>query len=206
MPKAIALISGGIDSPVAAWLAIRAGLEVTLLHFDNRPFASEENIRCVLDVIKRLREVAGELRAYIVPHGEDVAEFMRACSPHNTCIHSRRHMHRVASLLANRIGASSLITGDLIASKASQTSHNLILLDSASSVPILRPLIGMEKEEIERIARAIGTYELASLHPQCTATPEKPATRASIARILSDEGKLDLLGMAERALARMAEV
>jgi len=202
MPKAIALLSGGIDSPVAAWLALESGLEVVLAYFDNRPFASEENLACALSVARRLREKSGmELEGRVIPHGDDVAEFIRACSPHNTCIHSRRHMHRVAALLAHRVGAQAIVAGDLLASKASQTAQNLAVLDSASTLPILRPLIGLDKEEIEEIARRIGSFELAALHPQCTATVGKPATRARLGDILADEAKLDLKAMAERALA-----
>ncbi|MEM4390166.1 MAG: hypothetical protein QXG98_05930 [Candidatus Micrarchaeia archaeon] len=202
MGKVIALLSGGIDSPVAVWLAARAGLEPVLVHFDNRPFSSDDSLAGVLKVVAKLREKLGMLDGYVIPHGPDVATFLRACSPHNTCIHSRRHMHRVAALLAARLGASALVAGDFIASKASQTSHNLAVLDSASPIPVLRPLVGLDKEEIERMARALGTFELASLHPTCTATPAKPATKAKLAQILADEAPLDVQGMAEAALAR----
>ncbi|MEM3030213.1 MAG: hypothetical protein QXH27_00620 [Candidatus Micrarchaeia archaeon] len=201
MQKVVALLSGGIDSPVAAWLAARAGLEPVLVHFDNRPFSSGDSLVCVLKVAARLREKLGKLEGYLIPHGGDVAAFLRACSPHNTCIHSRRHMHRVAALLAARLGASALVAGDFIASKASQTPQNLAVLDSASSLPVLRPLAGLGKEEIERMARLLGTFELASLHPTCTATPEKPSTGARLEEVLADEAKLDVGKMAARSLA-----
>jgi len=207
--KVVCLVSGGIDSPVAAWLMIRRGFEPIFLYFDNYPLSDETTTSRALETINILKRhiTDGPVKTYIVPHGENLAEILRKCPRKLTCVCCRRMMYRIAVELARREGASAIVTGEILGEHASQTSWNLLVENSAaSSFPVVRPLIGMNKLEVERIGRAIGTFG-ASTRPAscCTGPPKRPRTHARIDEMAEAEKELDLDLMIQRSLARMTQ-
>jgi len=202
--KVVCLVSGGIDSPVAAWLAVRKGLAPLFVYFDNTPFTDETTKQRALDAIKKLsRNALGKgLKIYVVPHGEDLADILRNCPRNLTCVLCRRMMYRVSEKIALREGSEALVTGEIIGEHASQTLRNLRVENEAlSEVTILRPLLGMNKVEVENLARKIGTFD-ASTKPAscCTGPPPKPRTRAKLEEVLNAEKRLNVQEMIERDL------
>ncbi len=203
--KLISLISGGIDSPVATYLMLEQGAEVTALYLDNRPFTDEKTKTNVIDLIDQLKKVTGkDIKLYIVPHGNNQKHFARNCDRHVGCILCRRMMLRLGAAVASREGALGLVTGDSLGQVASQTLQNLYVESQTVHLPILRPLIGLDKLEIEAIAKEIGTFEI-SIRPGlcCTIVPKKPATRADLERLLSEEEKVDINSMLQESINRL---
>jgi thiamine biosynthesis protein ThiI len=205
--KLISLISGGIDSPVATYLMLDRSAEVIGLYLDNRPFTDENTKNKVLELIRQIGKVTDQkLKLYIVPHGENQSLFAKNCDRHVGCILCRRMMLRIGAKLAAREGAVGLITGDSLGQVASQTLQNLYVESQAIDMPIIRPLIGLDKLEIEEYAKRIGTYDI-SIGPGlcCTIVPKKPSTKAKLDRIVQEEKKVDLESMLENVLSK-AEV
>lgn len=206
MEKIVCLVSGGIDSPAAAFLLLKQGFEVIPVYFDNTPFAEPKNLVCFKNVVSALAKSAGQrLRCFIVPHGSDIVEILKVSNERNVCLHSKRHMHRVSEAIAKKLGASAIATGDTLASKASQTPQNLLVVDEAVSTLVLRPLIGLTKTEVERIARRAETMAFAKDHPQCVISSGKPTTAAWLEEVHAAENKLELGKMVERAVANASE-
>ncbi|MEW6328867.1 MAG: hypothetical protein AB1468_01995 [Candidatus Micrarchaeota archaeon] len=206
--KAIALVSGGIDSPVAAYLMMKRGAEVYPLLLDLYPFSFEENKMRAVETIKKLKGHARyEFHAYICSHGKNLVEFLNRCPRRLTCILCRRAMFRIAERVAEKKGARALITGEFLGSKATQTLTNLGIVAQAVEIPVLRPLLGLNKEEIEEYARAIGTYEISTKPAMCcTVTPEKPSTRAKLADILAAEANVDMKALVNESLKTLQEL
>ncbi|MEM4729313.1 MAG: hypothetical protein QXH42_06100 [Thermoplasmata archaeon] len=194
----LALLSGGIDSPVAAHMMLSRGADLTAVHFDNRPYGGlEHQLTKVREMARRLAELHGRAVPVIVaPHGANHAVFLDRCRPGLHCVLCRRMMLRVAGALGLREGAAALVTGESLGQVASQTLQNLATELTASPLPVLRPLIGLDKQEIVDIARRIGTYEI-SIQPGscCTAVPARPSVAASAREVEEEEGKLDIEAM-----------
>lgn len=206
--RAIVLLSGGIDSPVAAYLIGRQGMELVLAHFDNRPFTSDDEVEKAVELMRRLDEALSRKNAkLLIPHGKAQAEFARRCARNMECVLCRRMMFRVAERLATRYGAKAIVTGESLGQVASQTLANIYVEERATSLPVLRPLIGFDKVEIERIAKQIGTYEI-STRPGlcCTIAPKRPATYARVANALGEEAKVDLERLATEEAAGAVEL
>ncbi len=201
--KVVCLVSGGIDSPVATWLIIRKNLKPVCVYFDNSPFADETTKQRTLEVLKKLRGLVAEnVKLYIVPHGADLADILRNCQRNLTCVLCRRMMYRVAERIALKEDAEAIVTGEIIGEHASQTLRNLhVETQALTTVTVLRPLIGMNKTEVENLARKIGTFD-ASVKPAscCTGPPPQPRTRAKLEEVLRAERKLDIERMIERDL------
>jgi len=202
--KVVCLVSGGIDSPVAAWLAMRKGCTPIFLYYDNSPFTDETTKQRAIDTIKRLREhtYKKQVRMYVIPHGEDLAEILRNCPRNLTCILCRRMMYRVAEKVALMENAGAIVTGEIIGEHASQTLRNLRVENEAlSQVSILRPIVGFDKLEVERLARKIGTFD-ASTRPAscCSAPPKKPRTRAKFEEVRKAERRLKIEEMITKDL------
>lgn len=203
--KAACLISGGIDSPVALWLAIRAGMVPVAVFFDSYPLADRRGKEIALLSIGRVRDYwhGAPIRTYVVGHSPDLSDIVASCQRNLACVISRRMMFRVASEIARREGADCIVTGDVIGQKASQTLHNLSVTDSTvGGLPIIRPLVAMNKDEIERMARAIGTFEL-STRPgvaACGIPTRKPRTHSRSDEVAASEMHLDVDHMISRAL------
>jgi len=202
--KVICLVSGGIDSPVAAWLVMKKGLTPVFVYFDNSPFTDETTQQRALEAMKKLSQCACEkgVKLYIVPHGDNLADILRNCPRNLTCVLCRRMMYRLAEKITLKEGAEALVTGEIIGEHASQTLRNLRVENEAlSKVTVLRPLNGMNKTEVESIARKIETFN-ASTKPAscCTGPPPKPRTRARLEEVHKAEERLNIESMIERSL------
>ncbi len=191
----VALVSGGIDSPVAAWMMMKRGCRIVPLFVSLRGIAGE-------DIRARAGRVAEALAAYqpglrlVVIDDPYLAcareQLARGHLEKFTCILCKRRMYRVAGALARERGAKGIVTGESLGQVASQTLDNLAVLDEAADFPVYRPLIGLDKEEITRIAREIGTFGASTEKAAgCAAVPPKPATTADAARIREIEAMLD---------------
>lgn len=202
--RAVALLSGGIDSPVAAYLMAKAGVEIIALHMDGVPYF-EADAR-VTKLAARLRELTGQpIPLFSAPHGAaNLSEIEKTKVPNIRCVLCKRFMMRTAEALAKREGCSAIIMGDSLGQVASQTLKNIRVEQQAVSIPIIRPLIGMDKDQIIRIARDIGTYEISIKDAgPCAMVPAKPSTEARLRRILEAEGEMDVQAMVGKALDGM---
>jgi thiamine biosynthesis protein ThiI len=201
-------MSAGIDSPVAIHLMLERGARVTVLHFDNRPFTDDAEVGKARALVARLRELHGELPAYLVPHGETTQLAMAREAPRRIgCVLCRRMMFRVAAAFARSIGADGVLTGESLGQVASQTLANIAAEnDALGGVPAVRPLIGMDKDEIVRIARDIGTYGPSTAPGSCcTIVPSRPAVAARRSDVEGAEALVDIKALAEAALGGMVE-
>lgn len=205
--RAVCLISGGIDSPVALWLVIGSGIVPVAVFFDSYPLSDRRGREIAIQGIRKVREYSRGLpiRTYVIGHAPDVSDIVSSCQRNLACVISRRMMFRIASEIARRENADSLVTGDVIGQKASQTLHNILATDSATAgLPVIRPLVGMNKDEIERLARAIGTFEISTSPgvAACGIPTRKPRTHSHVEEIAESESQLDLDRMVKRALER----
>ncbi|HID90331.1 TPA: hypothetical protein EYP44_00020 [Candidatus Bathyarchaeota archaeon] len=196
--KFVCLMSGGIDSPVACYMIMKRGCVPILVYFDNYPFAGEDTKQRAIDVATKLCERAGrQAKMYIVPHGRDLTELLRRCDRRLTCILCRRMMYRVAEEIARLEGADAVVTGECIGEQASQTLRNIRVESTAlREFPVIRPLAGMDKTEIVRMAKRIGTYEISTRPATCCSVPPKrPAIRADLSEVLEAEENVDVASL-----------
>lgn len=200
--KMLAMISGGIDSPVAAWMMMKRGCPVSLLHFDSRPFADS------IDHSKRCAEVLAEwtcgrkINFITVPIKMGI-ERIQMHYPRATCILCRRLMYRIAAQVMEREKALGVVTGYSMGQVASQTAENILAEQAMIGVPVYHPLIAMDKSEIIDLARKIGTYDVTMQTKSCTAVPSKPMTRAKREEILQAEEELGLVKIAQALASEM---
>ncbi len=194
--RVVIMISSGLDSPVAAYKAVRRGCVPVFVHFDNSPYSDSSNRRIAVEQARAIAEfVHGvTVKMYIVPHGDDLTDVLRNAPRKMTCIFCRRNMYRLAEEVAIREGAHAIVTGEIIGEQASQTTRNLLVESSAvCRVPVLRPCAGDDKTDIERMSRLIGTYRFASEAASCCVLPPKhPVVHANLDEIASIEERLDL--------------
>ena len=190
-----ALLSGGIDSPVAAWRMMKRGCRVLFVHFHSVPYLPATSQAKARALVERLTAWQYASRLHLVPFGEIQREVVLSVPPPLRVVVYRRLMIRIAEVLARRAGAPALVTGESLGQVASQTLENLACIDEAATVPVLRPLVGMDKLEITQQAQRIGTFEI-SIEPDadcCTLfTPRHPSTRASIEEIAAAESRLEI--------------
>ena len=190
-----ALISGGIDSPVASWRVIKRGCRVLFIHFHSVPYLPDTSIRKVRQLVSRLTQWQYVSRLHLVPFGEIQREVVLAVSPMARVVIYRRLMVRIAEALARQSGAQALVTGESLGQVASQTLHNLARIDEVAVLPVLRPLIGMDKIEITDQARQLDTLEISN-EPDadcCTLfVPAHPSTRLSQEEVADMEARLDI--------------
>ena len=206
--KASVLLSGGIDSPVAAWMMAKRGLTIQGVHFASPPYTSERAKQKVVDLAYQLMPWCGPFKLFVVPFTEPQVYIRDHGVPVLFTVLMRRSMMRVAEKLSVKYGADALITGESLAQVASQTLKAIVCTDAAQELPVLRPLIGMDKSEITEIARKIDTYEI-SIQPFedcCTIfTPPHPKTKPSLEEILAAEAAMPELDALEEAAAENAE-
>jgi thiamine biosynthesis protein ThiI len=197
------LLSGGIDSPVAAWRIMRRGCRAQLVHFHAYPIVSTVSQEKVRELARVLTRYQQRTRLYLVPFGEVQRRVVLEVPAPLRVIVYRRLMIRIAERLAAWEGSRALVTGDSIGQVASQTLENLIVINAAATLPVLRPLVGMDKEEVTADAHRIGTYEISILPDEdcCQLfTPRSPATRARLAQVDAAEASLPLADLIDMAV------
>ena len=196
--KLIALMSSGIDSPVAAYKMALRGAEVVLLHMDNRPYSEDASSDDAVALAEQLRAVTGaEMPLYFAPHGPSQDAIARGCDRPYQCVMCKRVMQRTARELGKMLGCSGIVMGDSLGQVASQTLRNIRSENIGLGFPVVRPLIGMDKLEIEEIAKEIGTYDI-SIRPGhgCSIVPMKPITEANPKKVAAFSERIDLDGLA----------
>ncbi|MGM1020902.1 MAG: tRNA uracil 4-sulfurtransferase ThiI [Bacillota bacterium] len=203
--KAMLLLSGGIDSPVAGWSSMRRGLEIECVHFYSYPFTSERAKEKVIDLAKVLAGYAGRIKIHLVPFTEVQTAFTRTGQDNLMITLMRRSMLRIATMLAEREGALALVTGDSLGQVASQTLSSMNVIGRSTELPLLRPLVMMDKQEITEIAKQIGTYDLSILPYEdcCTLfVPKSPTTNPNLWVVQKIEASIrDLNTLIEQAVA-----
>jgi thiamine biosynthesis protein ThiI len=196
------LLSGGIDSPVAAWRMMKRGCRATLIHFHGYPFVSRSSQDKARDLARVLTRYQLHTRLYVIPFGELQREITLSVPGPLRVVVYRRLMFRIAERIARAVGALALVTGEVVGQVASQTLENLAVISAATSLPVFRPLIGMDKEEITAQAERLGTYPISIVPDEdcCTLfTPRHPVTHARPGRVDDAERTLPLGEMIERA-------
>ena len=202
--RVVCLLSGGIDSPVTAWRIMRRGCTVSLVHFHGQPFlpaTSQHKVREIASVLARYQL---RMRLHMIAFGELQRQVVLAVPPALRVVVYRRLMLRIAEAVARRDGARALATGDVIGQVASQTIENLSVIDSVATIPVLRPLIAFDKEEIIAEAERIGTFPISIIPDEdcCTLfTPKHPVTRARRYEIETVEMQLPIVEMVRTAAA-----
>ena len=202
--KAAILISGGIDSPVAAYMMAKRGIELTAIHFASPPYTSERAEEKVVSLLERVGRYAGHMTMHIVPFTHIQEEIRRACPEDYFTLIMRRFMIRLAQRVARQEDCGALITGESVGQVASQTIPALAVTDALATMPVFRPLIGMDKEEIVRISRQIDTFAI-SIQPYedcCTVfTPRHPCTKPRLNKVEEVEAVLDIDSLVDEAMA-----
>lgn len=202
--KLVSLISSGIDSPVATYLLSKSSEEIILVHGDIRPFTDDREIENFLKLAIHLKKISKcKINTYIVPHGPALLKFKNTCNNRFTCIFCKRMLLRYAEKIAENESASAIIMGDSLGQVASQTLKNIKTIEQAIQIPVLRPLIGFDKENIVKIAKEIGTYNLSILPTTgCKAVPYNPVTQSKVEKILEEEKNLDYINMIIEAVKK----
>jgi thiamine biosynthesis protein ThiI len=202
--RVLALLSGGIDSPVAAVRMLRRGCRLEALHFHSVPYLSDASQVKARELAAVIGRGQGGLRLAMVAFGDIQSEIVRFVPRPLRVVLYRRMMMRIASRMAHRLKAQALVTGESLGQVASQTLTNLSVIEDAASLPVLRPLVGMDKLEISRFADEVGSYEI-SIQPDqdcCTLfVPRHPSTAATLLEVRDAEALLDVSRMTEDAVA-----
>ncbi|WP_242901912.1 tRNA uracil 4-sulfurtransferase ThiI [Actinomadura terrae] len=206
--RALVLMSGGIDSPVAAYRMMRRGLRVDYLHFSGMPFTGPESIYKAYALVRELDKFQGGSRLFVVPFGKAQQQIKSSGADRLAVIAQRRLMLRTGEVLARRLRGAALITGDALGQVSSQTLTNITALDDAVELPILRPLVGMDKVEIMDQARRIRTLTISELPDEdcCTVlAPRRAETKAKIDDLRQIEKRLDVGELADQLAASVQE-
>lgn len=204
--KAVLLLSGGIDSPVAGWMIAKRGVEIEAVHFHSYPYTSERAKEKVIDLVRILAGYCGEITLNIVPFTEIQLEINEKCPHDESTIIMRRIMMNISERIANASGALALITGESVGQVASQTIQSLAVTNEAVKMPVFRPLIGMDKNEVIEIARRIDTFETSILPYEdcCTVFVAKhPKTKPKLEKIKYSESALDIEDKIQKAIENM---
>ena len=204
--KALLLLSGGIDSPVAGWMVGKRGVDIAAVHFHSYPFTSERAKEKVLDLARILSIYVGKFKLYSVNLLPIQQEINEKCPEEEMTILSRRFMMKIAEEIANKKGFNALVTGESIGQVASQTVESLHVTNSAVAMPVFRPLIAMDKVDIIEIAKKVGTFETSILPFEdcCTVfLPKRPITKPRLEKILRSEEKLEAQRLIDEALENM---
>ncbi len=206
------LLSGGIDSPVAAWRMMKRGCSATMVHFHSYPFLARTSQDKARDLARALTRYQLRTRLYLVPFGELQRQVTVSVPGPMRVVVYRRLMLRIAERLARHVRARALVTGEVVGQVASQTLENIAVIEAAASMPVFRPLIGMDKEEITAEAERLGTYRISIIPDEdcCTLfTPRHPLTHARLQDVESAEQSLPLTEMvacaADQALVERFE-
>jgi thiamine biosynthesis protein ThiI len=200
--KALLLLSGGIDSPVAGYMIAKRGVEIDALYFHSYPFTSERTNEKVKELATILEQYCGKITLHSINILDIYKEIRQNCREDQTTILARRFMMRIAEKLAKEKNIDMLITGESLGQVASQTMQSMVVIEKAIDIPVLKPLVGMDKTEIMDIARSIGTYDTSILpYDDCCSffAPKNPVIKPRLENILLSEESLDVEGIIERA-------
>ena len=201
---AVSLLSGGIDSPVASYMIAKRGVQLEMIHFASPPYTGELAREKVLKLAEELTPWCGRLAVFIIPFTEIQEEIRRKCPEDHFTLIMRRFMMRLANMLALELRCRALVTGENLGQVASQTMQALAVSEDVTTMPVLRPLIGMDKVEIIRMSREIGVFDTSILPYEdcCTVfTPRHPATRPRLEDVRQAEAALDVESLVQKALA-----
>lgn len=201
--RAALLISGGIDSPVAGYMMAKRGLTLSAVHFFSYPYTSERARDKVVELARLVSRYAGRIRLHLVPFTEIQLAIYEKCPSKETTVLMRRLMMRIAERIAQEDGAKALITGESLGQVASQTLESLCVTDDAVNMPVFRPLIGFDKDDIVNIAKRIGTFETSILPYEdcCTVfVPQHPVTKPDVEQLRRSEAMVDFTDMVEAAM------
>ena len=200
---AVTLLSGGIDSPVSSWMMAKRGVTLEPVHFFSPPYTSEAAKEKVIELARELTPWCGRMRLQIVPFTEIQEEIRRKVPEDFFTLIMRRFMMRIAQCCADEIHARSIVTGECLGQVASQTMEALRCTEDVAELPVLRPLIGMDKEEIVRLSRKIGTFDTSILPYEdcCTVfTPRHPKTKPHLDEVREVEAALDIDALCQRVM------
>ena len=200
--KALLLLSGGIDSPVAGYMIAKRGVQIDAVHFESFPYTSERAREKVLELAREVAQYAGSFNVHVVSLTHIQEELVKTCEEDYFTLLLRRYMMAIADRLAHKLGCGGLITGESLGQVASQTMQAIGVTDPVATLPVFRPCIGMDKDEIVQIARKIGTFETSILPFEdcCTVfTPKHPRTRPELSKVLAEEQKLDFNALCDEA-------
>ena len=206
---AVSLLSGGIDSPVASWMMAKRGVALEMVHFFSYPYTSPEAKDKVLTLAQLLTPWCGRLTVHVVPFTKIQEQLRLHCPEALFTLLMRRFMMRISERVAQRVGAHGLITGESLGQVASQTMEAMAVTGQVCTLPVFRPLVGMDKEEIVRTARKIGTFETSILPYEdcCTVfTPRHPKTHPKLEEITEAEAALDIEALVEEAVQGIERV
>lgn len=202
--KGLVLLSGGIDSPVAAWMMAKRGMMIEAVHFHSYPYTSPRAQEKVEDLAKIVASYCGSFKMHVINILPIQEQIVKNCPEAETTIHVRRFMMRIAEKIAERNSAMMLITGENLGQVASQTAEALVVTDNCVNMPVMRPLIAMDKIDIIAKAQEIGTFE-TSIEPYedcCTVfLPKHPTTKPQLDKIEISDSKLDIDALVESAIA-----
>ena len=207
--KAMSLLSGGIDSPVATWMVAKRGMDIECIHFHTYPFTSERSREKVLDLARTLSRYCGPIKVHCCNILEIEKEITEKLKREETTIHSRRFMMMITQRLAEQRHCQAIVTGESIGQVASQTIYGLTCTNAVCSLPVFRPLIAMDKSDIIDIAQEIGTYDISIVPEEdcCSVfAPKKPITKPKLERIEKSEEKLDIEALIEGAMATIETI
>lgn len=208
--KGLLLLSGGIDSPVAGYMCAKRGVTLEALHFESYPYTSTQALEKVAELADAMEEYCGKVRLEVISVTEIQEQIKKNCREEYFTLILRRFMMRLAEMTAQHFKCRAVITGESLGQVASQTMGALCVTDLAvSTLPVYRPLIAMDKEDIVKISRKIGTFDISILPYEdcCTVfTPKHPVTNPVLENILAEEQKLDVEGLLERAFRSRKEI
>lgn len=200
--KLVSLLSSGIDSPVATYLLSKKANEIIIIHGDITPFTDKNDYKNFLKLVKHLKKIVNsEIKLHVLFHGLNLNKYIKNCDRKYVCIFCKRMLLRYAEKISEIYGFDAIIMGDSLGQVASQTLQNINIIDQAVKIPVLRPLIGFDKQEIVSIAKKIGTYQYSILPSKgCSAVPSKPSTEAKLKKIIEEETKIDIKKLVENTV------
>ncbi len=207
--KGLLLLSGGIDSPVAGYMMAKRGVKLEAVHFESFPYTSERALQKVLDLAKIVSDYSGEIYVHIISLTHIQEELVKHCNEEYFTLLLRRYMVALANIVAKKYNCGALITGESVGQVASQTMQAIGVTDAVAEIPVFRPCIGMDKEEIVQISRKIGAFETSILPYEdcCTVfTPKHPKTKPELEKVIAEENKLPFDELVEEALTTMRTV
>ncbi len=204
--RAVSLLSGGIDSPVASFYAQKRGIELVFLHFHALPYVNKASLEKAEKIVKILNKYQFSSKLYLIPFADIQKEILLKTKASFRVVLYRRFMFRIAEILAKKEKAKVLITGESVGQVASQTLENIAVITRAISLPIFRPLICQDKQDIIEKAKEIGTYDISILpHQDCCSRflPKRPATKANLTEVRKEENKLDIKKLIAKAIEKV---